>query len=388
MRILIAHNRYQQRGGEDAAVEAEVALLRRHGHDVNEYRRHNDEVAGIGGATVAANALWSRRTTHELAALLADTRPEVLHVHNTFPLISPSLYWAAARAQVPVVQTVHNFRLACPQAMFLREGRLCEDCLGHMPWRAVLHGCYRGSRAQSLVVASTVQVHRMLGTWQHKVARWIALSRFSRDKLIAAGLPADRIVVGGQFVEPPADAAGTPRERLLFVGRLAPEKGLSVLAEALALCPGVEVDVIGSGPESSRWAATPGLRLLGALAPLDVMKAMQAARALVLPSIVYENFPRTLVEAYACATPVIASRLGALGELVTSGRTGLSFAAGDAHALAVCLRQAMADPQSMAQLGAAARSQYDERYAPEPHHRALMDIYCVAVEEADKGRSR
>lgn len=388
MKILIAHNRYQQRGGEDAAVEAEVALLRRHGHEVNEYQRHNDEIEGIGGASVAADALWSRRTTHELAALLADTRPEVLHVHNTFPLISPSLYWAAARAQVPVVQTVHNFRLACPQAMFLRQGRLCEDCLGHVPWRAVLHGCYRGSRAQSLVVASTVQVHRMLGTWQHKVARWIALSQFSRDKLIVAGLPADRIVVGGQFVGPPADAAGTPRERLLFVGRLAPEKGLAVLAEALALCPGVEVDVIGSGPEAARWAATPGLRLLGALAPLDVMKAMQAARALVLPSIVYENFPRTLVEAYACATPVIASRIGALGELVMPGRTGLSFAAGDAHALAACLRQAMAQPQSMAQLGAAARSQYDERYAPEPHHRALMGIYCEAVEAAVKGRSR
>jgi glycosyltransferase involved in cell wall biosynthesis len=387
VKVLVVHNAYQERGGEDAVVEAQTALLRRHGHEVSEYRRHNDEVNTLPKLQVAAGALWSQRSVREVSALLAAHRPDLMHVHNTFPLISPSVYSAAQQAGVPVVQTAHNFRIACPQAMFLREGRVCEDCLGRAPWPAVRHACYRGSHTQSLVAAGVVQLHRSLGTWRHQVARWIALSNFSRTKLLQAGLPAERVEVLGQFVEEPAPITAAPRERLLFVGRLSPEKGLQTLAAALALCPGIEVDVIGSGPEADALRGAPGLRLHGALPPAAVMQAMQQARALVLPSIVFENFPRTLVEAFACGTPVIASRLGALAELVGDGHTGLSFEAGNANALAACLRRAVAEPQTMQRLGEAARSLYAERYSPQQHLLGLLQVYQRAIGQT-QGRNK
>ena len=388
MKILVAHNAYQRRGGEDAVVDSELQLLRDHGHEVHAYQRHNDELGDLNHARAAAGTLWSRRTTRELRELLGDLRPDVLHAHNTFPLISPSLYWAAAKAGVPVVQTVHNYRLACPQAMFLRDGRICEDCLGHVPWRAVQHACYRGSRSQTAVMVGMLQLHRALGTWQHKVARWIALSTFSRDKLVAAGLPAARIVVEGHAVDAVPEAA-EPRRGLLFVGRLSPEKGIGVLARALALSSDLEIDVIGDGPERARLAGQPGVRLHGELPPPLVRRAMQRARALVLPSIVYEQFPRTLVEAFAAGLPVIASDLGALGELVQDGRSGLLFAAGDPRALAGRMRWALTHGDELAVLGEGARQVHAERHTPQRHHAALLRIYDEAIaERRAQGRSR
>ena len=176
--VLVVHNAYQQRGGDDAVVAAEVDLLRRHGHTVHTYFRHNDEVKGSSRAALAAGTLWSRSAYRDVAELIRKHQPRVMHVHNTLPLISPAVYWAAARAGVPVVQTLHNFRLVCPQALMLREQRVCEDCVGRIPWRAVVHSCYRESAVQSAVVAGMLQTHRWLGTWRTRVARYVALNDF------------------------------------------------------------------------------------------------------------------------------------------------------------------------------------------------------------------
>ena len=182
-------------------VEAEIALLRSHGHDVETYFRSNDDVTGMSAVALAGGTLWSARTSHEVARVIGRFQPDVIHAHNTFPLISPSLYWAAARAGVPVVQTLHNFRLMCLNALFLREGKVCEDCMGHLPWRGVARACYRGSRAASAVLAGMLTLHRGLGTYRHKVARYIALNEFCRGKFIEGGLPAERVVVKPNFVD-------------------------------------------------------------------------------------------------------------------------------------------------------------------------------------------
>src|SRR5450830_1369347 len=231
MRILFIHNAYQHRGGEDSVVKAEIDLLRSHGHVVEIYGRHNDEIAAIPRLSLAGQTLWSGITVDDVARLINSFNPDVIHVHNTFPLISPSLYWAANRARLPIIQTLHNFRLLCPQAMFLRESKVCEDCLGKVPWRGVVRGCYRGSPAQSLVLASMVTLHRVIGTWRNKVTRYIALNEFCRQKFIEGGLPAERIVVKPNFVDSPASVEAS-REGFLFVGRLSVEKGLSTLAKA------------------------------------------------------------------------------------------------------------------------------------------------------------
>ena len=382
-RVLVVHNAYQHAGGEDSVVADEVALLRRKGHDVVEMRRDNHEITGRGRAGVALETLWSTRTRRDTLRLLDEQRPDVVHVHNTFPLVSPSLYWACDEAGVPVVQTLHNFRLACPQAMFLRDGQVCESCLGTTPWPALRHGCYRGSRAQTAVVVGMLALHRGAGTYRRKVSRYIALNEFCRAKFVQAGLPAARIAVKPNFADIARDpqARARARDGLLFVGRLSPEKGVDVLAAAWSQCKGGTLRVAGVGPAGAAFAAVGGVSMLGALSPPQVQAEMRDALALVLPSIWYENFPRTLVEAFGAGLPVIASRIGALAELVEDGVTGLLFEPGDAADLARVLRWARDNPARMAWMGANARDRFDELYTPDNNYARLIEIYRSAADD-------
>lgn len=389
IRILVVHNAYRQRGGEDAVVEAEVALLRSRGHSVQLYARDNDEIAPGNAVRTALGTVWSRRTVREVSAMLSGSAVDVVHAHNTFPLISPSLYWAAARAGVPVVQTLHNFRLSCPQGMYLRDGRVCEDCAGRLPWRGVVHRCYRGSAAQSGLLAGMLVTHRAIGTWQQQVTRYIALNEFCRQKFIAGGLPQRRIAVKPNFVDLRENPDGKARAREggarqggLFVGRLAPEKGVAVLVAAIDRIGGVVVEVAGDGPQRATVEASRFARALGALGPKLVLERMRTAAYLVLPSLWYENFPRTLVEAFACGLPVIASRLGSMVELVEEGRTGLLFEPGDAADLAEKIRWAESNPAALKRMGETARAEYLAKYTPERNYELLMAIYADAIEEA------
>ena len=379
LRVLVAHNAYQQRGGEDAAVEAEVSLLRARGHAVEVYLRHNDELREMGALAAAKDTVWSSRTGADLTRLVAAFRPDVVHAHNTFAMISPSVYVAVARARVPLVQTLHNFRLLCLQAMFLRNGQVCEDCLGRSPWRGVLHRCYRGSVPQSAVLAAMIGLHRAIGTYRRKVSRYIALSEFSRTKFIAGGLPGERIVVKSNFAEGPVLDDGRPRSGALFVGRLSPEKGTGVLARAVARRPSAVIDVIGAGPERSSLEAVSGLRLLGWQNQEAIYARMREASYLVVPSICYENFPLTVVEAFANGLPVIASRLGAMAELVRDGTTGLLFEAGNADDLAEKMAWAEAHPGDVTRMGRVARHEYEMKYTPDRNYQALMGIYAAAM---------
>ncbi|MCB1959205.1 MAG: glycosyltransferase [Rhodocyclaceae bacterium] len=380
-RVLVIHNAYQHRGGEDTVVEAEMALLRERGHAVELFSAHNDSINGMGRLALAGRTLWSRAAAADMDTLITRFAPDVIHVHNTFPLLSPAIYWAAAARRVPVVQTLHNFRLLCPQAMFLREGRVCEDCLGHLPWRGVARGCYRGSRAQTAVLAGMVSAHRAIGTWQNKVTRYIALNAFCRDKFIAGGLPAERVVIKPNFVDfdrPEAQA----RSGFLFVGRLSAEKGVRVLADAAAAVDGAQVTVAGSGPEAPVLEGIAGVDAKGSVDRSAVARMMASATALLVPSVWYETFGLVIVEAFAAATPVIASRLGVMPDLVEDGATGLLFEPGNAADLASKMRWAQANPERMAEMGAAARARYEARYTAERNYTQLIDIYRDAMAAA------
>jgi glycosyltransferase involved in cell wall biosynthesis len=379
MRVLVAHNAYQQRGGEDAVADSEVAMLRQFGHEVECLTRHNDELKGVNPLKAAVQTLWSAPAHAQMQQVIRRFAPDVVHVHNTFPMLSPSIYWACAKANVPVVQTLHNFRLACPQAMLLRDGKPCEACLGSTPWPAVRHGCYRDSRAASAVLGSMLVLHRGLGTWRDKIKVYIALSEFARSKFIQAGLPEDKLVVKPNFVD-----AGAPsvqeKTGQLFVGRLSEEKGVAVLAQACKqLAPGMVTTVIGAGPQAQAFSGLAGLHLLGALPAAQVMQQMASTQALLIPSICYESFPRTLVEAYACGVPVLASRIGALAELVVDGQTGIHVNPGDAQDLANKMIWARNHPAEMAQMGQRARQLYEQKYTPQHNHAMLQAIYQRAV---------
>jgi len=382
MRVLIIHNYYQQAGGEDAVVAEEMALLKRNEIAVELYAKRNDSINTMSGIQVAVDTMWARKTVNEVLAVIQSFKPDVIHAHNTFPLISPSVYYAAAQSGVPVVQTLHNFRLFCAQAMFMRNGQVCEDCLGKLAWRGIVHGCYRESKIQSAAVVSMQGLHRMLGTYQHQVTRYIALNQFCCDKFIAAGLPQSRMRIKPNFIDLPAcshDYAAI-RSGGLFVGRLSKEKGLVTLAEAASIYVQIKLDVIGIGPEAEVLRANPNIHCMGWQQPADIYERMRRAAYLVMPSLWYENFPRTLVEAFACGLPVIASRLGAMAELIEDGVTGLLFSPGNAKDLASKMQWADSHPEAMSSMGKQARLEYEAKYTSDINFRQLMAIYHDAVE--------
>ncbi len=394
MRVLIAHNAYQQPGGEDTVVSAEKDLLIRMGNEVSEYIRHNSEIKS--GSTCSSIALglrtiWSSASRDELYQVLRDKRPDIVQFHNTFPLISPSAYYACQELGIPVIQTLHNYRLFCPAATFFREGKVCEDCLGKSPWQAVRHACYRQSRSASAALAGMLSFHRWYGTWANMVDRYIALSEFSRAKFVEAGLPPEKIVVKPNFVLPDPGVGSGPREYAVFLGRLSEEKGLPTLLQAWTqVHPSHTLRIIGDGPMQKEIhskissASLSNVRLDGRLPRKDSLSVLQGAKVLILPSTCYENFPMTIAEAYACGTPVIASRLGAMQEIVQDGRTGLHFTPGDAGDLAKKVEWAWTHPEEMREMGRNARAEYAAKYTAERNYKMLWDIYQQVIQGARK----
>jgi len=377
MKVLVIHNRYRLRGGEDAVVDDEVALLREHGHDVLTHIASNDDLLGRPALASAVSALWSRRARAAIAAECRRFRPDVAHVHNTFARLSASVHWALGDERVPRVQTLHNFRLLCANALLMRDGRPCEDCVGHLPWRGVVHRCYHGSVADSALVASHIGLHAALRTYADKVNRFIALSEHARGLFVRGGLPADRIDVKPNFSHDPGPPPAR-REGLLYVGRLSDEKGVRVLAEA-ARQSGCRVQVVGDGPLLESCRRHPQLQCVGSLAPGAVLEVMRRSIALLVPSLCYESMPRVVVEAYASGLPVIGSAAGALGEMIEHERTGLLVPAGDVAAWSTAMARPDRDPQ-WPRMGMAARERYERVHTPERCHAALVSIYEAAIQ--------
>lgn len=387
MKILLAHNSYQQAGGEDTAVKAEIDLLRSRGDEVIEYRRDNSEITSQPSFLTAISTIWSRRSIDEMELLCKKFQPDIIHAHNTFPLISPSLYWFASAKKIPIVQTLHNFRLLCPQAMFLRDGKVCEDCLGKIPWRAVTRRCYHASALQSAVVTNMLTTHRTIGTYQRRVAAYIAMNHFCREKFIAGGLPSDRIHIKPNFVNPSHTPNWESRRDGLFVGRLSEEKGITTLIEAIQeimvqkknMNTSLSVKVVGSGPLSSEVSRAFANDYLAKKKSDEIFSLLHSTLFLVAPSTCYETFGLAAAEAFSCGVPVIASRHGGLAELVTDGVNGLLFTPGDANDLAKKILWAHEHPDQMIEMGRAAYHEYRSKYTPERNYKILMDIYQNAV---------
>lgn len=346
------------------------------------YTLNNTALKELGSARQAALSLWNPAAYRVVRALAPAGG--VVHVHNPFPLLSPSVYYAARHAGAAVVQTLHNYRLLCPNALFTRGGRVCTDCLGRaVAWPGMVHGCYRGSRTASAVVVVMLALHRTLGTYRRQVNRYIALTPFSRSLFVRGGLPGEKIAVKPNFVAGEPQPGNGEGGYMLFVGRLSPEKGIGLLLEAWQKVKGGRLVIVGDGPEAPRVEAaarTDGrITWVGRLAPAEVADQMREALCLVLPSICLETFGLVVAEAFAAGTPVLAPRLGALEDLVEPGRTGLVFAPHSPEALAEAMEYAFSHTQEMRQIRGAARAEYLARYTPEVSYLLLMQIYREAL---------
>jgi glycosyltransferase involved in cell wall biosynthesis len=386
MRIVICHNFYQQAGGEDRVFADEVELLTARGHDVVTFTKHNDAVAAGRPWTLAAQTVWNSHSARELEELVRDHCAEIVHFHNTLPLISPAAYYAARGAGAAVVQTLHNYRLVCPKATFFRNGSACEKCLGQsIPWPALVHACYRDSRAATAAVAAMLTIHRARGTYEHAVDAYIALTRFARDKLIAGGLPARKVHLRPNFMltDPGAGSGGS---YAMYLGRLSPEKGIETLLEAWdAHDPGIPLLVCGDGPLAplveQAAAGSKSIKWLRNCPHDELLQLLGRAAILVMPSLWYEGFPKTIVEAYSKGTPVVASRLGSMAELVHEGVTGACFAPGSAGDLAATVRRMLKDTHGLARMRLAARRQFEQQYSAAPCYERLLEIYLSARRE-------
>ncbi|QRE75762.1 glycosyltransferase [Methylobacterium aquaticum] len=387
MRILVAHNRYQVRGGEDAAVARDLAALERAGCAVEAVFLDNEAIdSGLARLRAAVAATHAPDGIARVMAAARRFAPDVVHVHNFFPLLSPGIHAAARAADFATVQTLHNYRLICANAFLMRDGAPCEICVTGSPYRAVQFACYRGSRVGTLAVARMIDHHRRAGTWRRDVDRFIALTPFARERFVAAGFPAEKIRIRPNGLPDPGPPADGPRRGLLYVGRLSPEKGVTVLAEAAARA-GARITVIGEGPLAGALADHPALDLTGALPPDAVQAAMARAAALVVPSLWYEGLPMVVAEAFAAGTPVVASRIGALAGLVADGATGLLAEPGDASDLGRALARIAGDPAAAAAMGRAARTVYEREWHEDVATRALLDIYRDAVAARAAGPS-
>ncbi|HEY9651202.1 MAG TPA: glycosyltransferase [Coleofasciculaceae cyanobacterium] len=383
MRILSIHNYYQIRGGEDESHESEQRLLRDMGHQVDIYEEKNDRVAALSLTDMAFRTIWSKEAYKTVKQKLTAKACDLVHVQNFFPLISPSVYYAAQAEGVPVVQTLRNYRLLCPNGLFFRNGQVCEDCVGKaIPYPGVLHRCYRDNLAASGVTATMITVHRAMQTWKEKVDVYIALTEFARQKFIEGGLPGDKIVVKPNFVHPDPNPGEGRGGYALFVGRLSVEKGLDTLLAAWKqLDNPMPLKIIGDGPLASQVAEAaqklPQVEWLGRRPMADVHALMGEAMVLIFPSKWYETFGRVAVEGFAKGTPAIAANIGAISELVHHGRTGLLFQPGNSTDLAAKVEWVLQHPRELAQMRQEARAEFKAKYTAQENYRRLMEIYSL-----------
>ncbi|HUD65762.1 MAG TPA: glycosyltransferase [Candidatus Sulfotelmatobacter sp.] len=393
MKIIIVHNHYKQHGGEDVVFDQERELLKRKGHDVQVYCRHNSEIdsyTGVQRLVLLRKAIWADDTYRDFGEVLRREKPDIVHIHNIWVMISPSIYWACHDAGVPVVQTFHNYRLMCPAGTFFREGKTCEECLDHGQWRSVLHGCYRDSRSITAAKALMLAVHRRKGTWTNAIDYFITLSQFSRNQYLRGGFSPEKLFVKPNFVYPDPGVCMDKGDYAVFVGRLSPEKRVSTVLDAWTrLSSPVQLLIIGGGPEAGQLEADAAARGLtdvhfkGHLPREQGLEFMRRARFLIFSSEWYENFPVTIAEAFACGVPVICSRMGAMQEIVEDGRTGLHFTPGNAEDLAAKVNWAWRHPDRLQQMGEEARQEYESKYTDEKNYPLLMNIYQHAISKRD-----
>jgi glycosyltransferase involved in cell wall biosynthesis len=395
VKIILVHCQYQQPGGEDVVFEQERQMLEHAGHEVVLYRRTNFEVDAYPGAkrlVLLQKAVWNSDTRDEFAELLHTEKPDLVHVHNTWIMISPSIYSACREARVPVVQTLHNYRLLCPVGTFFRDGKVCEECLDHSLWRSLRNRCYRDSRAETAAVGLMLAVHRSMHTWEREVTSFIVLTEFARSKFLRGGLPPEKIFVKPNFVDPDPLPRNGEGDYAIFAGRLSPERRISTVLNAWTrLKSRVPLKIVGGGEQRDQLqlkAVKDRLDMVeftGLLAHDKAIHAIKGARFLIFSSEWYETFGLTLIEAFACGVPVICSRMGAMQEIVEDGRTGLHFNPGDSQDLAEKVEWAWNHPEEMRQMGIAARQEYESKYTAQRNYPRLMEIYERAIETAGSG---
>jgi glycosyltransferase involved in cell wall biosynthesis len=388
MKILVIHNRYKNPGGEDVVVRHEYELLQRNGQVLDRMFFDNSSIRSsyeqlLTGVLAFYNPISARKVREKIRAF----QPDIIHVHNFSPLVSPSVFFVASEWRIPVVLTLHNFRLLCPSGTLFHNNAIYERSIHSLfPWEAVRKGVYRNSSFQTAVVAGVTAAHNIFGTWRNKVQRYIVLSAFAKDKFVNSRLriPVEKLVVKPNFVENRGRGDKTRQDFFLYVGRLSEEKGLRTLLNS-SMSSGFNLVIIGDGPlrtmVEQETSTNHRLRYLGFQDPETVASYLKTSRALILPSVCYEGFPMVILEAFSTGTLVVASRLGAMAEIIQDHVNGLLFEPGNPADLAAKIREVHEHPGQSMELARTGYATYLESYTPERNYQQLMEIYHQAIAE-------
>ncbi|MBF0478523.1 MAG: glycosyltransferase family 4 protein [Candidatus Omnitrophica bacterium] len=390
MKILVVHNFYIEPGGEDQVFRAEAQMLKENGHDVRTYEEHNSRAKMMGRFKIAASFIWNKESASKFGKELDDFKPDLVHFHNIFLLLSPAVYYECKKRRIPVVQSLHNSRLICPAARFFRDGHLCMECAAkNFPWPGVQYRCYHHSRLQTFLVGLMSFWHRQTGTWHKQIDAYIVFSEFYRQVFVKWGLPKEKIVIKPHFLikDPGSRPAGTLGEYALFVGRLSADKGIRKLLNTFLRLKDLRLIIIGDGEERAyveefiKKHSCKNIRLLGQLPHLEVMEHIKRSKFVVVPSEVAETFGLVVLESFACGVPVVASKLGALPEMVKERGNGRLFMPGNGQQMIEMILGICSDPQKLIALGEQARKTYELRYTKEKNYQQLMDIYKLVMEK-------
>lgn len=391
MKILQVHNYYQYSGGEDVVLINEFDLLNSFGHEVIQFTKFNREIDNysfVEKSKLFIKVAYSNKSYYEISEVIKRNNPDICHVHNTMPLISPSVYYACSDNNIPVVQTLHNYRLLCSNASLFRNGKICEECIGNSLFNSVKYGCYRDSKLQTFSLARSIEKNKKWNTWETKIDSYIALTVFAKKKFIEGGLPEDKLNVKSNFLYKDPGINYNIQNHFLFAGRLEITKGLKVLLDAINIVDkSIKLLVAGDGTFKSESQNCTKVKYEGQLTRSELIKKLHQSIALIFPSIWYEGMPMLIVEAFACGKPIIASNLGAMSELIEDGKTGLLFDTGSAEDLAEKINWAYLHKEEMKQMGINARKEYEQKYTAEINYDVLMKIYKEAIEQR-KNNSR
>lgn len=380
MRILSVHNEYLIRGGEEESRQAEISVLNQYGNEVTSYVENNTKVSSLSQINSALRALWSKESYRIVKHLLKTQRHDVVHVQNFFPLISPSVYYAAQSEGVPIVQAVRNYRFLCANTFLYRDGQVCELCVKKsFKVDAIQHNCYRDNRAASATAASMHLLHSLLPTWD-RIDKFVAVSEFVKQKMVEGGFSNDKIVVKPNFVFPDPEMSLQKEDYFVYVGRLQEEKGIKHLIEVIKrMKSSVKLKIVGEGTLKADVIASieknDNIEYLGKKSLLETYHIIGKAKALIIPSLWHEPFGRVIVEAYAKGTPVIGSRMGGIPELIDDGVTGYTYEAGNADDLIKQIERISQNQRLTAEMSFAARESYLNSYTPESNYKIMMDIY-------------
>lgn len=381
MRILIVHNYYKIPGGEDTVVNNESKLLRDHGHEVYFYKRNNTEMenySSIQRLVLPFNTIFSIKSYREVLKIIDDKKIDIVHVHNTVCVISPSVYYAAFKRKIPVVQTIHNFRLICPGAAMYRDGKICEECSGRSLFHSVRHKCYRNSGMNTFAIAVMETLHKLIGTYSKM--DYICLTDFNKKQLLRMNskkvyINPSRIHVKPNFVVSQIDVIPFDRRKnqIVYAGRLDPTKGLKLLLSAWKYVKAYELIICGTGPEEE-WCRRhiesndiTNVTMKGYISNADVMGIISESKALILPTQWYEGFPMVLVESFACGTPVLGSDIGNVNDIIIEGKNGLHFN----HKSVKSIVETVNKLSDMCKTTRSSSKIYDS----EANYEMLMDIY-------------